>query len=66
MNSRVQRVRSRNRLPVVSRENSRLVVGCEGRASVMTARLHRMKEERRLRGNLPPGSIVADKTGSGD
>ncbi len=33
------------RLPVVSRENSREVVGYLGRAAVMTARLHRMKEE---------------------
>jgi len=33
------------RLPVVSRENSHEVVGYLGRAAVMTARLHRMKEE---------------------
>jgi H+/Cl- antiporter ClcA len=33
------------RLPVVSRENSREVLGYLGRAAVMTARLHRMKEE---------------------
>jgi chloride channel protein, CIC family len=33
------------RLPVVSRENSREVIGYLGRAAVMTARLHRMKEE---------------------
>ncbi len=33
------------RLPVVSRENPREVVGYLGRAVVMTARLHRMKEE---------------------
>ena len=33
------------RLPVVSRENSREVVGYLGRAAVMTARLHRMKED---------------------
>ncbi len=33
------------RLPVVSRENSREVLGYLGRAAVMTARMHRMKEE---------------------
>jgi len=33
------------RLPVVSRENPREVVGYLGRAAVMTARLQRMKEE---------------------
>jgi H+/Cl- antiporter ClcA len=33
------------RLPVVSRENSRQVVGYLGRAAVMTARLHRHQEE---------------------
>ncbi len=33
------------RLPVVSRENSRQVVGYLGRAAVMTARLHRHREE---------------------
>ena len=33
------------RLPVVSRENPREVLGYLGRAAVMTARLHRMKEE---------------------
>jgi len=33
------------RLPVVSREDSRQVVGYLGRAAVMTARLHRMREE---------------------
>ena len=33
------------RLPVVSRENPREVVGYLGRAAVMTARLHRHKEE---------------------
>jgi chloride channel protein, CIC family len=33
------------RLPVVSRENPRQIVGYLGRAAVMTARLHRMKEE---------------------
>jgi CBS domain-containing protein len=33
------------RLPVVSRENPRQVLGYLGRAAVMTARLHRMKEE---------------------
>ena len=33
------------RLPVVSRENPREVVGYLGRAAVMTARLHCLKEE---------------------
>jgi len=33
------------RLPVVSRENPRQILGYLGRAAVMTARLHRMKEE---------------------
>ena len=33
------------RLPVVSRDNPRQVLGYLGRAAVMTARLHRMKEE---------------------
>jgi len=33
------------RLPVVSRDNPRAVLGYLGRAAVMTARLHRMKEE---------------------
>lgn len=33
------------RLPVVSRDNPRRVLGYLGRAAVMTARLHRMKEE---------------------
>jgi len=33
------------RLPVVSRENPREVLGYLGRAAVMTARLHRLKEE---------------------
>lgn len=33
------------RLPVVSRDNPREVLGYLGRAAVMTARLHRMKEE---------------------
>lgn len=33
------------RLPVVSREHPREVLGYLGRAAVMTARLHRMKEE---------------------
>ena len=33
------------RLPVVSRENPRQVLGYLGRAAVMTARLHRMKED---------------------
>jgi hypothetical protein len=33
------------RLPVVARENPREVVGYLGRAAVMTARLHRHKEE---------------------
>jgi len=33
------------RLPVVSRENQRQVVGYLGRAAVMTARLHRHREE---------------------
>ena len=33
------------RLPVVSRENPRQVLGYLGRAAVMTARLHRLKEE---------------------
>ena len=33
------------RLPVVSRENSRLIVGYLGRAAVMTARQHRLREE---------------------
>lgn len=33
------------RLPVVSRDNSRKALGYLGRAAVMTARLHRMKEE---------------------
>ena len=33
------------RLPVVSRDNVRQPLGCLGRAAVMTARLHRMKEE---------------------
>lgn len=33
------------RLPVVSRDNSREALGYLGRAAVMTARLHRMKEE---------------------
>jgi CBS domain-containing protein len=33
------------RLPVVSRDNSRQPVGYLGRAAVMTARLHRMKED---------------------
>src|SRR4029079_9201127 len=33
------------RLPVVSRENPRQVVGYLGRAAVMTARLHRHQEE---------------------
>ena len=33
------------RLPVVSRENSRQLVGYLGRAAVMTARLHRHREE---------------------
>ena len=33
------------RLPVVSSENPREVVGCLGRAAVMTARLRRHREE---------------------
>ncbi|HKP46226.1 MAG TPA: CBS domain-containing protein, partial [Pyrinomonadaceae bacterium] len=33
------------RLPVVSRDNARQAVGYLGRAAVMAARLHRMKEE---------------------
>jgi CIC family chloride channel protein len=33
------------RLPVVSRDNPRQVLGYLGRAAVMTARLHRLKEE---------------------
>jgi CBS domain-containing protein len=33
------------RLPVVSRENPREVLGYLGRAAVMTARLYRMKED---------------------
>ena len=33
------------RLPVVSRENAREVLGYLGRAAVMTARLHRHQEE---------------------
>jgi H+/Cl- antiporter ClcA/CBS domain-containing protein len=33
------------RLPVVTREDPRLVVGYLGRSAVMTARLHRLKEE---------------------
>jgi CBS domain-containing protein len=33
------------RLPVVSRENSRAIVGYLGRAAVMTARQHRLREE---------------------
>jgi CIC family chloride channel protein len=33
------------RLPVVSRENPREVIGYLGRAAVMTARLHRLKED---------------------
>jgi chloride channel protein, CIC family len=33
------------RLPVVSRENQRKVLGYLGRAAVMTARMHRLKEE---------------------
>ena len=32
-------------LPVVSRDNPRQVLGYLGRAAVMTARLHRLKEE---------------------
>ena len=33
------------RLPVVSRDNQHEILGYLGRAAVMTARLHRMKEE---------------------